>query len=71
MNINYPIPGPRAPRVQNPNVVIIEEDFDELPKEDYQFLDFQEVSKEVANEILESMEMDNDTLPFTEGDWVE
>jgi hypothetical protein len=47
-NINDQAPRSRPPRVQNPNVVILKEDFDQIPEEENQRLVFQEYNNETA-----------------------
>jgi hypothetical protein len=69
-NQNVDNPRPRAPQFQNPNVVVIDEINDEFLKDEDQFLDPPEVNNEAPSGILESMEMDDDTMPFSEGDLV-
>jgi hypothetical protein len=55
----------------NPNVVVLDEINDEFLKDEDQLLDPPKVNNEAPTRILESMEMDDDAMTFSEGDLVD
>jgi hypothetical protein len=51
--------------------VRLKEYFDQIPEEENQSLVFQEYNNETSRGVLESMEMNVDSLLFSKGDWIE